>query len=318
MTDCDKKLLAFFFILSIFIFLMGCAEKEVQTPERESKIPAGALKMTPETDASPPVLHSDEYEDPVPFDAVNTAGAEDSPFIPADRDEIYFFFTPDTRVPAEKQLLDGVTGIYVSKRNGGVWSKPERVVLQKSGKLSLDGCEFVNENMIWFCSAREGYTGIHWFSAEYADGKWSNWKNSDFDPAYEVGELHFSRDWNDVYFHSSREGSNGSQDIWVSRKSGGKWQEPQNVAAVNSAENEGMPYLTPDGNELWFHRWHKGTPAILRSRKLGGVWQEPEMIISQFAGEPTLDSEGNLYFVHHYYKDSKMIEADIYVAYKKK
>ena len=41
------------------------------------------------------------------------------------------------------------------------------------------------------------------------------------------------------------------------------------------------------------------------------------MIISQFAGEPTLDNEGNVYFVHHFYKNEVMIEADIYVAYKK-
>jgi hypothetical protein len=46
-------------------------------------------------------------------------------------------------------------------------------------------------------------------------------------------------------------------------------------------------------------------------------WQPPELIISQFAGEPTLDDEGNLYFVHHFYQDGEMIEADIYLAEKK-
>jgi len=41
-------------------------------------------------------------------------------------------------------------------------------------------------------------------------------------------------------------------------------------------------------------------------------------IVSNFAGEPALDAQGNLYFVHHYFTaDGKMIEADIYVAYKK-
>ena len=41
------------------------------------------------------------------------------------------------------------------------------------------------------------------------------------------------------------------------------------------------------------------------------------LIVSQFAGEPTLDDAGNLYFVHHYFEHGQMIEADIYVAYKK-
>ena len=51
--------------------------------------------------------------------------------------------------------------------------------------------------------------------------------------------------------------------------------------------------------------------------KSDGEWQEPELIVSQFAGEPTLDSQGNLYFVHHFYRDGRMIEADIYVSRKK-
>ena len=55
----------------------------------------------------------------------------------------------------------------------------------------------------------------------------------------------------------------------------------------------------------------------MRSLKTGENWSEPEMIVSQFAGEPTLDDADNLYFVHHYYKAGVMIEADIYVAYRK-
>ena len=78
-----------------------------------------------------------------------------------------------------------------------------------------------------------------------------------------------------------------------------------------------MPYISPDGNELWFNRFYLGSPAIYRSKKINNEWQEPELIISQFAGEPTLDNDGNIYFVHHYYIDGEMIETDIYVAMKK-
>ena len=46
-------------------------------------------------------------------------------------------------------------------------------------------------------------------------------------------------------------------------------------------------------------------------------WSEPELILSQFAGEPTLDAEGNIYFIHHYVIDDEIIEADVYVAYRK-
>lgn len=297
------------------IFISGCTEAP-PIIERETAIPVDAVKINPETDKYPPVLHSDEYENPVPLAVINTAGAEDSPFMPEHNNAFYFFFTPDVRVPVQKQIIDGVTGIYVSKKANGTWQKPERVMLQKSGKLALDGCTFVMGNTMWFCTAREGYTGLHWFTAEYVKGKWANWKNADFDPDLQVGELHFSGQ-NEVYFHSSREGSKGQYDIWVSRNVGGEWQQPENIEAVNTEENEGWPYLTPDGNELWFNRQYMGTPAVFRSKNVDGTWQKPELVISQFAGEPTLDNEGNVYFVHHFYDDGKMIEADIYVAYRK-
>ena len=261
-------------------------EKEnIKVLPRESKIPAYAVKMTPQTDSHPPILHSDEWEEPVPVPyPISTAGAEDSPFIMPNGDTLYFFFTPDPGIPVEKQLLDGVTGIYLSHKQNGVWGDAERVILQDSDKLSLDGCEFVQDNRMWFCSAREGYTGLHWFTAEYSGGKWANWQNADFPPGYEVGELHFSADGTQVYFHSGRAGGKGGYDIWVSQNVNDQWSEPENVSAVNSAETDGWPYLSQDGNQLWFLRTYLGSPALFRSQKQGDEWQEPEMIISQFAG----------------------------------
>jgi len=87
-----------------------------------------------------------------------------------------------------------------------------------------------------------------------------------------------------------------------------------NLEAVNTTEHEGQPFISSDGNELWFTRRHRGTPGIFRSMKVDGNWQKPELIVSQFAGEPTLDDAGNLYFVHHFFEDNQMIEADIYLA----
>ncbi len=76
-----------------------------------------------------------------------------------------------------------------------------------------------------------------------------------------------------------------------------------------------------DGKELWFTSDHSGLgytgPAIFRSIKQpNGIWGPPEEIISNFAGESTMDADGNIYFVHHYYEPPNLIEADIYVAYK--
>jgi len=282
--------------------------------DRESKIPPSAIKMSSKIDELPPVLLSGDYTDPIPIPgAVNTAGGEDSPFITPEGNALFFFFTPDVTIPANQQLLDGVTGIYESRLVEGDWSEPERIVLQDPGKQALDGCAFVLDNRMWFCSAREGYTGLNWFTADYLDGTWQNWQIADFNQEYEIGELHISTDGKELYFASGKSGGRGQLDIWVSNFQGGKWQEPVNVAAVNSSDSEGWPALSPDGNELWFARNY----GIWRSEKVNGEWQAPEQIVSSLAGEPSVDGAGNLYFVHHYFTDGKMIEADIYVAYKK-
>lgn len=288
---------------------------------RGDMIPTDAEKMTPDKDLFPPILHSSDWESPVPVPgSINTAGAEDSPFISPDGNTLTFFFTPDVDVPAEKQLLDGVTGIYTSHRVDGKWSEPQRIVLIESGKLSLDGCHFIQGNTLWFCSAREGnYRDIDLWTAEHKDGAWTNWQNAGekLNLDYWAGEMHISSDQNALYFHSDREDGVGRIDIWVSYWIRGEWDEPQNVWEVNTEENDGWPFLTEDGSELWFLRTYQGYPAIFRARNKNGGWDEPELILSQFAGEPSLDSDGNIYFVHHYFEDGKMIEADIYVAYRK-
>lgn len=315
------KIFTIIIILLVSLSLSGCLEDDDLTyPQvcREDMIPDDVVKRGPETDHHPPILHSDEFEQPIPLPyPVSTAGAEDSPFILPDGNTLYFWFTPDVRVPPEKQVLDEVSGVWVTYNEGGVWSKPERVWLQEPGKLALDGAVAIQGDEMWFCSAREGYTGVNMFTARWDGERWTDWTyaGDQLMKEYEIGEVHIHGD--DLYFHSDRAGGKGGMDIWMTTRSNGEWSEPVNIEAVNTGANEALPFISSDGNELWFTRTYLGTPAIFRSIKVNGEWQEPEMILSQFAGEPTLDDAGNLYFVHHYFEYDVMIEADIYVAYRK-
>jgi len=302
--------------LLILLIICGCSVQIPQptpipvTPhlDRESLIPATQIKISPETDIYPLRSESTEYEDPVPLPyPINTTGAEDSAFV---------WFTPDVSKPAEAQVNDGVTGIYVFHKTDGGWRSAERVWLIEPGKVALDGCEFVLGEKMWFCTAREGYTGLHWFTAELKNNKWTNWEIADFKPEYQVGELHITADGNELYFHSSRPGGEGGVDIWVSRMVDGEWGEPENVTIVNSPHTDGWPFVSQDGTELWFTR-AIGAPEIYRSKRIEGVWGEPEKMFSIFSGESSMDNQGNVFFTHHYYKDDVMLEADIYIARRK-
>lgn len=287
---------------------------------RAEAIPAGAIKMTPQLDLYPPLLHLDLWEDPVPLEGpINTAGAEDSAFITPDGSTIYFFFTPNASVPANEQLFDEVTGIWRSDWNGTGWDEPTRVWLQNPGELALDGAPFVLDDEMWFASAREGYTGVNLFTASYRDQAWRDWRYAGdlLNEGYQVGEMHLSADGTELYFHSDRPGTKGQYDLWVSHLQGGSWQAPVNLEPLNTPDDEGWPFLSEDGQELWFTRTYMGSPSVWRSILDNGTWGAPELVLSSFAAEPTLDREGNLYFIHHFVVDGNMVEADVYVAYRK-
>ncbi len=309
----------FIFLAGLLALLLPGCEADVSGPRyREETLPADAVKVTPGSDDHPPILHCTEFLPPEPVSGrVNTMGAEDSAFVLADGRTLYFWFTPDVRVPPEQQVLDGVTGIYVSHLLDGQWSEAQRVTLREPGDVCLDGGVYVRGDEMWFCSIREGnYREIDMWTARLSDGEWQNWQNAGelLNVGYGVGEMHITTDGQELYYHSDRPGGTGGRDIWMTERKDDTWSEPVNVTAVNSPDMDGWPFVTEDGSEFWITRTHMGTPALFRSIKTTSGWNEPELIISQFAGEASLDRSGNVYFTHHFFSEGQMIEADIYVA----
>jgi len=304
--------------------LIGCQKSWPFLEDRHSKIPADAVKGTPATDPFPPFTVSSEWEAPVPMPGpVNTAGGEDSPFITPDGQEFYFFFTPDVRVPVEGQILDSVTGMWKSRLSGGQWTEPERVILNDD--ISLDGCQIVFGDTMWFASVRTGnYGEIDWYIATRRNGEWDDWRNAgrQVNETLKFGELHLSADHRTMYFH--KQGQYGGLDIWKSGRTQTGWGVPENLGPlVNSSEDDGWPYLSSDGRELFFTGWSDtimGTCIYRCQLDSAGNWGAAELIVARFAGEPTLDDSGNLYFTHHFFtggQNSTMLEADIYLCRRK-
>jgi hypothetical protein len=164
------------FLLCFQFTLIGCKK---QTKTREEAIPADAVKMTQATDIYPPASLSDSWETPVPMAGrINTAGGEDAPVISLDGKTFFFFWTPDVNIPAEKQVIDGVTGIWWSKQQGDTWTEPERIVLNDD--ISLDGPFCIQGDTQWFGSARVGNydNNIDIYIAKYKKGKWRDWRNA--------------------------------------------------------------------------------------------------------------------------------------------
>lgn len=305
-------------VLVLVLLSAALSQKgEVSIPPREQTIPASAVKMTPLTDLSPPILRSGDWETPVPMPGpVNTAGAEDSPFITSDGKWFFFFFTPDLHIPVQNQLGDKVTGIWWMQLVNGTWTEPKRIVLGTTN--SLDGDEFVQNTTMWFGSVRVGNLGeIDIYTAEHSRGKWTDVENAgqQLNVQYDIGAFCFTQDGNTMYY-----GKGG--DLWKSSKSSGSWATPSKVPNLDGVSSKDQPFVTPDGLQLWFtgqSTLGQPGPALFRCTLNGTVWSAPVEIVSRFAGEPNMDAQGNLYFVHHYVaQNGSLIEADIYVAHRKK
>jgi hypothetical protein len=318
--------LAVFSILSLSgLSVFGCQ----QTPDTNVDVPAvisryediTTAKVTQTEDIHPPIVHNDAWEPPIPIaGAVNSAGLEDSPFITSDGTTLFFFYTPSAERAAQEQVKDGVTGIYRADWKNGEWGEPERVVLSAAGEVALDGCPFYQNGRLWFCSIRAGnHRDIDMWQAEWDGEKWTDIRNAGktLNAIYQIGEMHMDAQGETLYFHRPRTGGDGDYNIYLTTLNNSGWQDPIPIATVNTDLDDSRPALSPDGQELWFTRSYLGTPAIFRSKWTGSVWGEPELIISQFAGEPSIDTQGNIYFTHHFYSDGKMVEADIYMARKK-
>jgi len=311
-------------LLVALALVAGCDQPWPFLEDRYSKIPPDARKGTPETDPFPPRLVSNEYEDPVPMPGpVNSKGGEDSPFISRDGAEFFFFFTPDVRVPAGLQVLDSVTGIWHSRFVGGGWTEPERVILNHGE--GMDGCAQLVGDTLWFASIRttDMLGDIDVFTAVRRDNEWRDWRNAgeQLNVEYNIGEFHLTSDHQTMYFNSAETGDSlwFGYDLWKSERNATGWDAPVRLdACINDTFAQSQPFVSADMKELWYTGWCDSImgPCIYRSKcDSFGNWQPPEQVVVQFAGEPTLDDAGNLYFTHHFFTGgdtNRMLEADIY------
>lgn len=93
--------------------------------------------------------------------------------------------------------------------------------------------------------------------------------------------IFLSRDGKSMFFVSDRKNGVGQKDIWVCEKEGNDWGKAKNLGfEVNSPFNEDSPFLTPDGNTLYFssegHNSMGGYDVFKCTRLPNGKWSAPE------------------------------------------
>lgn len=160
-----------------------------------------------------------------------------------------------------------------------------------SGKLSESNKNtgnpaFVDSTRIFFTrngvelSKRKVYT-LSLFTAESAGNM--RWKNVEALPfsSKEYNYMHptASADGKYLYFVSDKGGGEGGTDIWVSKRTEKGWGRTKNLGInVNTAANEGYPFIDKNGR-LYFcskgHPGYGGFDIFMTEQDEAGVWKKP-------------------------------------------
>lgn len=198
-----------------------------------------------------------------PMSLINSKEAD---FCPAYADKKYttLYFT-STR-PGGQGAIDITTGqnhsdIYEAKLDkNGKWSTPAPLATTIVSKMN-EGSAFVSKKGDLMFMTRCGEQKNKQVKCQlYVSKKQGpSWAEPEPLP-FNVDSIHLrhaviSPDGNTLYFDSKLPGTYGGTDIWMSEfdKKGKTWGTPVNLGpSINTAGNEGFPYMADDNKTLYF------------------------------------------------------------------
>ena len=229
------------------------------------------------------------------------------------QDTNVIFFT-STRKIKDKIGKDGVTGDYFSnileshysnevvrkskKKRGKKaksrkvivdtyqWSKPNSIGDSINSDWNDGAASFSYEgDILYFTSSRKinkDNQGTKIYAVQRTDGDWGDVALLDLVPdSLSVAHPSISPDGSILYFVSDMPGGYGGNDIWMAKKSGSGWSEPQNLGRpINTPNDELFPHIRDNGN-LYFASDRAdgmgGLDIYKAERSKAGVWAVENM-----------------------------------------
>ncbi|MBN1116266.1 MAG: OmpA family protein [Bacteroidales bacterium] len=146
-------------------------------------------------------------------------------------------------------------GIFMSKRRGNNWSRPENITpqLQSDGDQMVTGISYDGSTLLL---VKQDEFDSDVYLSTYEDGKWKKSKDIGkvINSRYWESHASLSKDGKTLYFTSNRPGGIGGMDIYVSKLSAvGTWSDPENIGGqINTIYNEDTPFITEDDTKLYF------------------------------------------------------------------
>ena len=176
------------------------------------------------------------------------------PFVSPDGTKLFFASTRPN--PAGDPSAD--FNIWVVERTESGWSETSLLASAVSS-LEYDNYPSTAANgNLYFGSDREGGLGrIDLYRSRWLDGEYQPAENLGRQINTEATEAdpYIAPDESYLIFSSTREGSLGEGDLYISFNRAGSWTQPRNLGPIiNSSDYEYAPLVAPDGRHFFFSR----------------------------------------------------------------
>ncbi|MFO7669068.1 MAG: OmpA family protein [Bacteroidales bacterium] len=172
-------------------------------------------------------------------------------------------------------------GIYVSFKQGDIWTKPEgiNVSVVSEGNMDVVGLSSDGKKML-FAVSDEFSSNI--YMSVYENDRWNPAQSlgKPINSRYFESHASFSPDSRSIYFTSNRNTSMGGMDIFRSDlQDDGSWSEPVNLGEnINTVLNEETPMISPGGKRIYFssqgHHTIGGFDVFYSELQEDGSWGE--------------------------------------------
>lgn len=175
-----------------------------------------------------------------------------------------------------------VNVIFYSRKERGKWQPPKEITNEINAGEDCSSCALNSDGTELFLYKTDNYDGTI-YSSSCKDGYWTPIKklNRNINTKFYESHASISADGNKLFFTSNRDGGQGNLDIYVSEKDGaGDWGPAVNMGpTINTPYNEDTPFITQDGNSLFFSsegHASMGGYDNYKSQLIGSTWETPE------------------------------------------
>lgn len=218
---------------------------------------------------------------------INSAYSDYYPFVTSNE----AFLVYNTKRPEKnaEKLDNGLyrNSIYLSRVEDGEYKKATPIgapINAGNGGMEVIGLSANGDNLLLYMP--EGPNKGNIFISKM-DDKGNFTKPEKLDAKINSGgdeiAASISPDGSILFFASNRKGGFGGTDIYLCRKIGTKWSEPQNAGpAINTPYDEDFPNISPDGKILYFsskgHTSMGGYDIFKSSFDEGNTFSKPKNI----------------------------------------